>query len=193
MIDCELFVMQRRNPLDSRHTVGLQYDSDSDQENTMPDPSDCHYAFNDLQTIMKRYEKCIVKEKKKKLELQSTNDYLQERIKFYAEEKICLNNALNEQKNQNEIMQAQIKSLNEKAAITEKTLERLHKVLDAMDHADILDKFQCVVCMDLQREVVFLDCGHVCCCSDCAGKLAVPAKCPICRAKIRDFKHVLYV
>jgi len=40
---------------------------------------------------------------------------------------------------------------------------------------------QCVVCMDAPFETVFLECGHLACCSKCSEKLQF---CPICRNKI---------
>ncbi|XP_011706020.1 PREDICTED: E3 ubiquitin-protein ligase LRSAM1-like isoform X3 [Wasmannia auropunctata] len=41
---------------------------------------------------------------------------------------------------------------------------------------------ECVICLDLQCEVIFLPCGHFCCCSICADK--VSAECPMCRSSI---------
>lgn len=43
----------------------------------------------------------------------------------------------------------------------------------------------CVICMANPREVVILECGHVCCCADCAENLT--SSCPICRAPITRF------
>ncbi len=40
----------------------------------------------------------------------------------------------------------------------------------------------CNVCLDRPKRVVFLDCGHVCCCEVCSVNLT---QCPICRAQIR--------
>ena len=39
----------------------------------------------------------------------------------------------------------------------------------------------CKVCLDKEANVVFVPCGHLCTCMDCAGSLT---KCPICRARI---------
>jgi len=39
----------------------------------------------------------------------------------------------------------------------------------------------CVVCMDAPFETVFLECGHLACCSNCSTKLKL---CPICRNPI---------
>jgi len=40
---------------------------------------------------------------------------------------------------------------------------------------------QCVVCMDAPFQTVFLECGHLACCSSCSEKLKL---CPICRNTI---------
>ena len=47
------------------------------------------------------------------------------------------------------------------------------------------EKSSCKVCMedDISVSVVFLPCGHLCCCSNCASKPAVK-NCPICRVII---------
>ncbi|XP_064628812.1 mitochondrial ubiquitin ligase activator of nfkb 1-like [Lineus longissimus] len=42
----------------------------------------------------------------------------------------------------------------------------------------------CVVCLTQTREVVLLDCGHICLCADCVVLLPVPRKCPVCRNSI---------
>ncbi|CAG5134008.1 unnamed protein product [Candidula unifasciata] len=40
---------------------------------------------------------------------------------------------------------------------------------------------ECAVCLDMQSSVIFLTCGHVCCCATCAQTLHL---CPLCRATI---------
>ena len=43
----------------------------------------------------------------------------------------------------------------------------------------------CVVCLGQQREVIMLDCGHVCVCADCASEIMrTSSTCPVCRAHI---------
>jgi len=42
----------------------------------------------------------------------------------------------------------------------------------------------CVVCLSEPREVVLLDCGHICLCGDCAAALPLPKVCPICRQQV---------
>ncbi|EAL48873.2 zinc finger domain containing protein [Entamoeba histolytica HM-1:IMSS-B] len=39
----------------------------------------------------------------------------------------------------------------------------------------------CKVCLDNEKNTVFIPCGHICCCYECSKKLS---KCPICRAQI---------
>lgn len=52
-----------------------------------------------------------------------------------------------------------------------------------------VNMIECVICLDLQCEVIFLPCGHFCCCSICAEK--VPAECPMCRSSIERKVRVL--
>lgn len=46
---------------------------------------------------------------------------------------------------------------------------------------------QCILCMNTAREVVILNCGHVCLCSECAISLPDPKICPICRSVVDRF------
>ncbi|XP_020299049.1 E3 ubiquitin-protein ligase LRSAM1-like isoform X2 [Pseudomyrmex gracilis] len=52
-----------------------------------------------------------------------------------------------------------------------------------------IDMIECVICLDLQCEVIFLPCGHLCCCSSCADK--VTTGCPMCRSSIDRKVRVL--
>ncbi|XP_077162970.1 E3 ubiquitin-protein ligase LRSAM1 isoform X2 [Paroedura picta] len=40
---------------------------------------------------------------------------------------------------------------------------------------------ECVVCMEQEAQMVFLNCGHVCCCQTCSEALQI---CPLCRKEI---------
>ena len=44
----------------------------------------------------------------------------------------------------------------------------------------------CVICLTNPRELVLLDCGHVCLCMDCFEKMP-NSNCTICRNNIRTF------
>ncbi|XP_011313916.1 E3 ubiquitin-protein ligase LRSAM1 isoform X1 [Fopius arisanus] len=46
-----------------------------------------------------------------------------------------------------------------------------------------IDTTECVVCMDSQCEVIFLPCGHLCCCATCSNM--VTTECPMCRGSIQ--------
>jgi hypothetical protein len=45
----------------------------------------------------------------------------------------------------------------------------------------------CVICMELERELVFSPCGHLACCGECGGYLKL---CPICRTPVDDVLQV---
>jgi hypothetical protein len=57
-----------------------------------------------------------------------------------------------------------------------------------MQHAPRpVDESQCAVCQDKAADTVMYQCGHLCACYSCAVLLKQrDAKCPICRAPIRD-------
>ncbi|XP_057333310.1 E3 ubiquitin-protein ligase LRSAM1-like isoform X1 [Microplitis mediator] len=46
-----------------------------------------------------------------------------------------------------------------------------------------VDMTECVVCLDSQCEIIFLPCGHLCCCAKCSN--AVLNECPLCRGSIQ--------
>ncbi|KFQ95670.1 Mitochondrial ubiquitin ligase activator of NFKB 1, partial [Nipponia nippon] len=45
-------------------------------------------------------------------------------------------------------------------------------------------KNACVICLSNTKSCVFLECGHVCSCSECYRALPEPKRCPICRQAI---------
>ncbi|XP_047347975.1 E3 ubiquitin-protein ligase LRSAM1-like isoform X7 [Vespa velutina] len=58
-----------------------------------------------------------------------------------------------------------------------------------LDIGKSINTAECVVCLDLQCEVIFLPCGHLCCCSNCANM--VSSKCPMCRSIIERKMRIL--
>lgn len=54
---------------------------------------------------------------------------------------------------------------------------------DILKENDTLrDQLTCKVCLEAAVSVVFLPCGHLSCCAECAPALK---NCPICRANIK--------
>lgn len=51
------------------------------------------------------------------------------------------------------------------------------------------NKLECCVCMDKQSSIVYLPCGHICCCNEC--DLKVQGICPKCRVAIQA-KHKVF-
>lgn len=43
------------------------------------------------------------------------------------------------------------------------------------------DTQECNICMSEDKSIVFVPCGHYCCCNDCSSKIKI---CPMCRASI---------
>jgi len=52
------------------------------------------------------------------------------------------------------------------------------------------ERILCVVCMERRKDIVFIPCGHVCCCSECS----VPTNnlCPICSTEVEK-SHKIYI
>ncbi|KAJ8734100.1 hypothetical protein PYW07_014651 [Mythimna separata] len=55
-------------------------------------------------------------------------------------------------------------------------------VVTTGDSDDSVSEAECVICMDAKSEVVFVPCGHMCCCQPCANKGM--ENCPMCRSTI---------
>uniref|UniRef100_A0A146M263 E3 ubiquitin-protein ligase LRSAM1 n=3 Tax=Lygus hesperus TaxID=30085 RepID=A0A146M263_LYGHE len=48
---------------------------------------------------------------------------------------------------------------------------------------------ECVVCMNSQCEMVFVPCGHVCCCQECSQNLR---QCPLCRGELEQKVKIIH-
>merc|ERR1719383_555733 len=69
--------------------------------------------------------------------------------------------------------------------------ETLNNIINERENreprSDIPDSLQCVVCLGAEREVILLNCGHVCVCADCGATLIRNNhNCPVCRATIQS-------
>ncbi|XP_067872919.1 mitochondrial ubiquitin ligase activator of NFKB 1 isoform X2 [Heterodontus francisci] len=71
--------------------------------------------------------------------------------------------------------QAQSKLQREMLAVKKKRLQELDLTEDEVPQN------ACAICLTKDRSCAFLECGHVCSCTDCYEALPIPKKCPICR------------
>ena len=70
-------------------------------------------------------------------------------------------------------------------SLTERIRENRNRTQsDNEDNGNINDDSKCVICLANPRELVLLECGHICLCVECFPKLPQPRKCPVCRANI---------
>ncbi|XP_051893393.1 E3 ubiquitin-protein ligase LRSAM1 isoform X2 [Pristis pectinata] len=52
---------------------------------------------------------------------------------------------------------------------------------------EVVAQSECVVCMERESDMIFLTCGHVCCCHTCGMELHT---CPLCRKEIEQKIHM---
>lgn len=50
------------------------------------------------------------------------------------------------------------------------------------DNINAITTVECVICLDSQCQVIFVPCGHFCCCSNCSLPIA---QCPLCRTDVQ--------
>ncbi|XP_054249303.1 E3 ubiquitin-protein ligase LRSAM1 isoform X3 [Indicator indicator] len=50
-------------------------------------------------------------------------------------------------------------------------------------------KSECVVCMEQETQMIFLPCGHVCCCQSCCQRLQT---CPLCRQEVSQLIRIYH-
>lgn len=58
----------------------------------------------------------------------------------------------------------------------------LAEFVESAESSNTTKLSECVVCMDNGCEVIFIPCGHLCCCLKCAGDIDM--LCPLCRVEI---------
>uniref|UniRef100_UPI00398E353C E3 ubiquitin-protein ligase LRSAM1 isoform X2 n=1 Tax=Pristiophorus japonicus TaxID=55135 RepID=UPI00398E353C len=54
---------------------------------------------------------------------------------------------------------------------------------NAPSYKEVLAHSECVVCLEQESQMIFLPCGHVCCCQTCGAELHT---CPLCRKDIEQ-------
>ncbi|XP_071442686.1 E3 ubiquitin-protein ligase LRSAM1-like isoform X2 [Hetaerina americana] len=57
-----------------------------------------------------------------------------------------------------------------------------------IDTSNIMSQCECAVCMDKKCEVIYIPCGHLCCCIGCSEKLD---QCPLCRGLVEQKIRVI--
>lgn len=74
------------------------------------------------------------------------------------------------------------KMLESKVDVLSKEVTRLQELLTQDDGAECKghQPGQCVICLDQRASVAFLDCKHLCLCSECDSSYGA-GKCPVCR------------
>ena len=70
---------------------------------------------------------------------------------------------------------------------TELLRRKLHRANEELSQER--DKFLCIVCQDLKREVILKPCNHYCLCYDCSRVLR---ECPICKSRIRNTEKIYH-
>ena len=70
---------------------------------------------------------------------------------------------------------------------TELLRRQLHQANEELSQER--DRFLCVVCQDLKREVILKPCNHYCLCYDCSNSLR---ECPICKSRIRKTEKIYH-
>ncbi|KAL4223074.1 negative regulation of chemokine (C-C motif) ligand 5 production [Mactra antiquata] len=68
----------------------------------------------------------------------------------------------------------------------ERVLDEFRELRRQADRADDNGETDnsCVICLTNRREIVLLDCGHICLCADCVVVLPEPLTCPVCRSQV---------
>ena len=80
-----------------------------------------------------------------------------------------------------------LRSDTELTSDTELLRRQLHQANEELSQER--DKFLCVVCQDLKREVILKPCNHYCLCHDCSRALR---ECPICKSRVRNMEKIYH-
>ena len=80
----------------------------------------------------------------------------------------------------------EVAKLRTDVALLQTQLDEIETVVEGLRQDS--QKAKCIVCMEEEREALFLPCGHLVCCRKCAGK--TKRKCPICRKSVHAQQRV---
>lgn len=75
-------------------------------------------------------------------------------------------------------------SKRERRMLDEFNERQRQRIQEMGSEEDSVSPTSCTVCLSVERNCIFLECGHVCSCLRCYEALPTPKKCPICRASI---------
>lgn len=56
-----------------------------------------------------------------------------------------------------------------------------------LDEGNSDEENVCIICLSNPREIVLLNCGHLCLCADCVTELPEPLLCPVCRQPVERY------
>lgn len=84
-------------------------------------------------------------------------------------------------KKENELLLARVQAERQKQRVLQRDVGAAS---DGDGSEAVADK--CVVCLTNPREIVLLNCGHLCICADCLTQLPTPLVCPICRQSVEQ-------
>jgi len=79
------------------------------------------------------------------------------------------------------------RSLAEMRALRQQAQERQNQRRASGEGQDDYDSNVCIVCLTNPREIVLLNCGHICLCAECLHELPEPLMCPFCRQPVERY------
>ena len=89
--------------------------------------------------------------------------------------------------------EAELASIEKKAKENKESEEKLIKeikMVKGKEESKVSEAtHECKVCMETECQVIFLNCGHICCCSSCSEKQQT---CPVCRTPIVEKKRFFF-
>jgi hypothetical protein len=93
----------------------------------------------------------------------------------------------------NDVEQAAAMLLSEEAVPQDSQSADDNAVTNSKENTpELPSQMTCVVCWDNTRNAIFLPCGHICTCWDCATSVSKSGQCPICRLDIQSTWKVYY-
>jgi TPR repeat protein len=98
---------------------------------------------------------------------------------------LCYYSGLGVEKNINEAIKWFVISAKNGVSESKSIINKLHMNIDQTIKCKKMYNAEkiCVVCYDSKPQILFSNCGHVCCCANCAIKLEI---CPMCRERFTE-------